>query len=155
MHRPAVHNHPRVEAANLAVMAKLVASLAAEAKAVASLVASLVVAVVAKAVASLVASLVVAVVAKAVASLVAKAAVSLVANLVANLVAKIVVVANLVAKPVVRGQAANLDLAVVRVAPGEDGVEQTLDPATHTSRTSGTSISGLSTTAKVCFCRTA
>ena len=136
MHRPAAHSHPRVEAVNLAVVAKPVAKpVVVEVKPVARLVAKRV-AVEAKPVARLVAKLVV------------------VARPVARLVAKLVVVARQVAKPVVRGQAANLDLAAVHVAPGEDGVERTLAPATRTSPTSGTSISGLSTTAKVCLRRT-
>ena len=83
--------------------------------------------------------------------LVAKAVASLAVE--AKLVAKAVV--NPVAKPVARGQAANLGLAAEHVAPGEDGVEQTLDPATRTSLTLGTLISGLSTTAKVCSRRSA
>ena len=122
MHRPAAHSHPRVEAVNLAVVAKPVAKpVVVEVKPVARLVAK---------------------------------RVAVEAKPVARLVAKLVVVARQVAKPVVRGQAANLDLAAVHVAPGEDGVERTLAPATRTSPTSGTSISGLSTTAKVCLRRT-
>ena len=112
----------------------LVASLAVEAKAAAKLAVKLV--------------------AKAVA-VVAKAVVRVVANLVAKLVEVARLVVNPVANPVARGQAANLGLAAEHVAPGEDGVEQTLDPATRTSLTLGTLISGLSTTAKVCSRRSA